>query len=46
MKKYGEDNIDKHAKVRDKKVDRRNRPTDNRSSIRLLEKLSSRPKAK
>ncbi|MFA5270658.1 MAG: hypothetical protein WC400_03585 [Patescibacteria group bacterium] len=46
MKRPGEDNVDRHAHKRDKKIDRRNRPTDNRRSVRLLEKLSSRPKTK
>jgi len=46
MKVFGEDKLDRHAKTRDKKIDRRNRPTDNRGSIRLLEKLSAQTKKK
>jgi hypothetical protein len=35
---------DQHAKKRDQKITKRNAPTDNRSSVRLIAKLSKKLK--
>lgn len=40
------DNPDQHAKRRDIKMRKRNRPSDNRKSIQLIAKLSSDAKSK